>query len=146
MPTAAKLVAAVAFAALAFLASEVYKLGVPERTVWGLFGPICAAIGGLCGWFIMGRLAGRGYGAAMGSGLRTTLTFVFWILLAFSTYQMILRSMNLRYGGPMEAIVGTFDLLIEYGQSMATGLMALTLVTGGLVAGAVVEWAGRRWR
>jgi hypothetical protein len=146
MPTAAKLVAAIVFAALAYLAAEVYKLGVPERTVWGLFGAICAAIGGLCGWFVMGRLAGRGYGAAMGYGLRTTVTFVFWIVLAFSTYQMILRSMSLRYGGPMEAIIGVFDLMIEYGQSMATGQLGATLLTGGILAGVVVEWAGRRWK
>jgi hypothetical protein len=146
MPTAAKLVAAIVFAALAYLAAEVYKVGVPERTVWGVFNVICAAVGALCGWFVMGRLAGRGYGAAMGYGLRTTVTFVFWIVVGFSIYQMILRSMNLRYGGPMEAIVGTFDLMIEYGQSMATGMMIATLLTGGVVAGAIVEWAGRRWK
>jgi hypothetical protein len=82
----------------------------------------------------------------MGYGLRTTVTFVFWILIAFSTYQMILRSMSLRYGGPMEAIIGIFDLMIEYGQLMATGLMVATLLTGGIVAGVIVEWAGRRWK
>ncbi len=145
MPTAAKLVAAVLFAALAFVASELYKIGVPDRTVWGPFSPINAAIGALCGWFVMGRLAGSGYRAAMGYGLRTTVTVLFWCLIVFSTYVMVIRSMKMRYDGPMEALVGVFELMIDHAQPMANGVLITTLLVGGMIAGIVVEWAGRRW-
>ncbi len=83
MPTAAKLVAAILFAALAFTAAEVYKIALPDRTVWGVFSPVCAVIGAFCGWFVMGRLVGHGYLSAMGYGLRTTVTFVFWAFWGF---------------------------------------------------------------
>ena len=146
MPTAAKLFSAAAFAIAAYLAAEVYKLGDPERTVWGAFSIICAVIGMLCGWLVMGGLAGRGYRAAIGYGLRTMVTVVFWILLAFSTYMMILRSMSKVYDGPMEALVGIFDLMIENAAPMASSLMIGTLFASGIVAGIIVEWAGRRWR
>jgi hypothetical protein len=146
MPTAAKLFSAVAFAIAAYVAADVYKLGVPDRTVWGAFNLISAAIGMLCGWLVMGGLAGRGYRAAIGYGLRTMVTVVFWILLAFSTYMMIMRSMNKVYDGPMEALVGIFDLMIENAAPMANTTMIGTLFAGGIVSGMIVEWVGRRWR
>jgi hypothetical protein len=57
MPKAARLVAALAFAALGYLAAEVFKNTMPERTVWGYFNPISAVIGLLCGWGIIGSWA-----------------------------------------------------------------------------------------
>lgn len=146
MPTAAKLAAAVLFAALGWAAAEAYKLGVPERTVWGQFSAISAGIGLLCGWFVMGGLAGQGYRAAIGYGLRTAVTMVFWIMVAMSTWLMILRSMSLRYDGPMEAVVGIFDLMIENAQPLATVAVIATLTAGGMLGGALTEWVGRRWK
>ncbi len=146
MPTAAKLAAAVMFAALGWIAADMYKLGVPERTVWGYFNAICAAIGLLCGWFVMGSLVGQGYRAAIGYGLRTAVTLVFWVMVALCTYLMVLRSMSLRYDGPMEAVVGIFDLMIENGQPLGTLPVILTLLLGGTLGGMLTEWVGRRWK
>ncbi len=53
--------------------------------------------------------------------------------------------MNLRYGGPMEAVVGVFDLMIEYVQPMASVKMGAVLLVGGSLAGAISEWTDRRW-
>jgi hypothetical protein len=145
MPTAAKLVAALAFAGIAFLAALVYVFGVPERTVWGQFVPVSAAIGGLCGWMIMGRLAGQGYRAAMGYGLRTVATFVFWVLVAFATWEMLMRSIKMRYSGPMEAILGIFDFMLEFAQPLLNVPMGTVLIAGGIIGGCLTEWASRRW-
>jgi hypothetical protein len=145
MPTAAKLIAAIAFAVLAYVVAEIYKTTVPERTVWGAFSPISAGIGLLCGWFVMGRLAGQGYRAAAGYGLRTMVTATFWVVTAFAIYLMILRSMNMRYDGPMEALLGAVDIGLELGRSLATSEVLGTLAVGGVVAGALTEWVGRRW-
>jgi hypothetical protein len=146
MPTAAKLFSALAFAAAAYLAAEVYKLGVPERTVWGSFTLISAAIGSLCGWQVMGGLVGQGYRAAIGYGLRTMVTVVLWNLLVFSTYLVILRSMTKIYDRPMEALLGVFDLMIENAVPMADGVMIGTFLAGGVVSGVIAEWVGRRWK
>jgi len=146
MPTAAKLIAAVAFAALGFLAAEVYKTTLPTRTVWGAFTPISAAMGLLCGWFVMGSLVGRGYYSAMGLGVRTAVTMVFWLLVGFSIQEMIVLSTRLRYDGPMEAILGAFALMLQHGQSLLTVPLLATVFAGGLIGGALSEFAGRRWR
>ena len=44
---------------------------------------------------------------------------------------MIIRSMNKLYDGPMEALVGIFDLMIENAAPMANTLMIATLFVSG---------------
>ena len=146
MPTAAKLVAALAFAVLGYLAAEVFKDSMPERTVWGYFNPISAVIGLMCGWGVMGDLVGRGYQAAMGFGLRTMVQAVLLVVVVFSIYEAVLRSTKLRYDGPMEAVLGMFQFALEYLGKMATPPMIGTLLLGGILGGVAAEWASRKWK
>lgn len=146
MPTAAKLVAALAFALLGWLASEVFKDAMPERSVWGLFSPISAGVGLVCGWVIMGDLVGQGYQAAMGYGLRTMIQAVAVIVILFSIYEAVHRSTKLRYDGPMEAVLDMFNLALETLGRMGTAPMVGTLLLGGLACGVLAEWANRRWK
>ncbi len=94
----------------------------------------------------MGNLVGKGYGEAAGSGLRTSVTLVFFALLGFSTYHMILQSTKMVYDGPMDAVLGIFDFMMENGRAMLTAGVLGVLGIGGLVGGMVAEWASRRWR
>jgi hypothetical protein len=146
MPTAAKLVAALAFAVLGYLAAEVFKNTMPERTVWGYFNLISAVIGLLCGWGIMGDLVGRGYRAAMGFGLRTMVQAVLLVVVFFSIHEAVWRSTKLRYDGPMETVLGMFQFALEYLGRMATPPMIATLLVGGILGGVAAEWANRRWK
>lgn len=146
MPTAAKLVAALAFAAVAFAAATAYVPRLPEGTQATWFPPLSALIGALTGWMVMGPLAGRGWGASAGYGLRTSATVVFWAALLFSIREMVLRSMNKRYDGPMEAVVGTFDIMLDYGARMLDARVLGVLVAGGILGGLAAEVAARRWR
>lgn len=146
MPTAAKLVAALAFAVLGYLAAEVFKGTMPERTVWGYFTPVSAVIGLVCGWGGMGGLVGRGYQAAIGFGLRTMVQAVLLVVVLFSIYGAVLRSTKLSYDGPMEAVLGMFQLALEYLGKMATPPMIGTLLLGGILGGVAAEWANRRWK
>lgn len=146
MPTAARLAAALAFAAVGFFTAELYKPGLPPETQWGRFTAICALIGLLCGWFTMGRLAGRGTRASLGAGLRTAAVMLFYAMLLFSVYEMILRALRKRYGGVFEAIEGMFDLVLVYGAALLRPEPLAVLVGGGLLAGLFVEWVSRQWR
>ena len=146
MPTAAKLVAALCFAVLGLLLAEIYKLGVPERSFWGYFSIICAGIGLLNGWFVMGSLAGRGLYASLGFGARTAITMVVWAVLIFSIYEMVYLSTKMRYGGPMEALLGAVRIAMNHSWSLMTVPMVGAILVGGVVAGAVTEFAASRWR
>lgn len=145
MPTAAKAAAGVWFALVGFAAAEAYKPLMPPETVFGWFSAVCAALGFMIGWWVLGPLGGRGYRPALASGARTAFTLLFWAVMVFSLREMILRSIDKRYGGPTQAVVSTFDIILDYVRLMADGLFLGVLVAGGLVGGLVVEWVARRW-
>lgn len=147
MPTAAKLFAAFAFAAVAFFAAEVFKPHMPEGTQFGYFSFVSALIGLVCGWRIMGPEAGKGNWMAINSGLKTAVCAVLLALAVFSTYEMLNLAFKPAYKGPMEAVVGIFDLAVEYFTSVALAWdVLIVLLVGGALAGLMSEWAARRWR
>ena len=145
MPTASKLVAAVAYALLGFLAALTFVKYLPDGTPLGYFREITAAIGFLVGWLVMGKLTRKGYREAINSGLVTAMLLVFWALLAFSLYFMLRKSMRMMYDGPMEAVLGVFQLMFDYSKMLLVPDMLGVILVGGIVAGLVCEWAGKRW-
>jgi len=146
MPTAAKLVAALAFAAVGWMAADAFRPLMPDQTRWGVFLPVCAAVGVLCGWRVMGPRVGRGWGAALSSGLSTSAVLLAVALAVFALREMILRSMARRYDGVLEAVVAVFGIMLEYVALMGDVRFLAVLVVGGLLGGLAAEAANRRWR
>ncbi len=145
MPTAAKLIAAMLFALIGVIGAQIYAPLLPEATpVRGLI-PSAVIIGLLCGWLLMGRIAGRGYGTSIGNGISTTVALSFWMLLLWSLVEMIERSTKMRYDGPLEAVLGGMGLMVEYGTLMIHTQLLGVIVIGGAVAGMATEWCARRW-
>lgn len=146
MPTAAKLFAAIGFALMTFFASESFVFELPEGTDPGFFSYINTLIGAICGWRVMGRLAGEGYIAAITPGIRTTATILFYTLAGHSLAEMIRLATKLRYDGPGEAIIAMFQMIIDYGFMVVTsGPVLLILGVGTLLAAWFSEWANGRW-
>jgi hypothetical protein len=145
MPTAAKLVAAFLFVLLAVMGGQAYIPLLPEATPTRGVIPSAVVIGLLCGWLMIGKIAGRGYGAALGNGISTGVAVAFWMLLLWSIVEMIDRSTKMRYDGPMEAVLGAVGLMVEYATLMLNGQVLLILFVGSAIAGLVTEWAARRW-
>lgn len=145
MPTASKLTAAVLFALLAFVILHTLIPHLPEGTQIGRAREISTAVGFAVGWLLMGKQTGQGYKVALSTGLMTSVAVVFWALLGFSIYLMIRKSMRMMYDGPMEAVLGVFDLIVEYGRTMLVPDVLAVVVVGGFVGGLVTEWAGKRW-
>ncbi|TCO70626.1 TrgA family protein [Rhodovulum euryhalinum] len=146
MPTAAKLVAALCYAAVAWFASGAVVPLFPEGTDLGAFAQVNTGIGALAGWFVMGRLAGEGHGVAVASGLRTTAVFVFYALLFHAIYEMLRLATRMRYDGVMDALMGMVDLMGKYGLMVVTAPVVMgILLVGGVLAAFIVEWAAQRW-
>ena len=145
MPTIPRLIAAVIFAATAYAAGEYYKLGMTEGVKYGLYSAINAFIGLLCGWLVMGKLTGKGYSAAVGSGLRTSVTITVWALLVFGTVLMVRKAFRKTYKSPLEAIVDIFALMLEHSVLLLSIPVLSALVLGGIVGGLASEWAKQRW-
>ncbi len=147
MPTAAKLAAAIAFGIVAVLAAFAYIAAMPEGRPSSGLPEVSGVIGVLCGWFIMGPFAHRTQSRidAMGTGLRTSVTIVVFVLVIFASVEMMKRAIKGRYDTPMEAILSMFELAIDLSRPLASPNVLGVLLLGGLIGGAVSHWTGRRW-
>jgi hypothetical protein len=146
MPTAAKLFAAFAFAALAFFAAEVFKPHMSEGTQFGAFVPISALIGLVSGWRVMGPAAGQGNWMAVNNGIKTAACMLVLALVVFSIEGMLVLAFRRAYDGPMEAIIGIFGVGVDYLLRVLAWDVLAVLLIGGALGGLLSEWAARRWR
>ncbi len=147
MPTAAKLFGAFAFALVGFFTAEVLKPSFPESFAFGFFSIVCAVLGLLAGWRVMGPAAGTSSVRAASTGVKTSFVLTMWALMLFSIRQMLLESTQNRFDGVWDAVFGTFEIMWEYTQVLLTSIPALSvLVVGGMLGGMFSSWAAMRWR
>jgi hypothetical protein len=146
MPSAARLVAAVGLAVLAFIASGMIMPLMPESTDFGYFTIVNMVLGVLCGWFVMGKRAGRGTTAAINNGFTGMVSLVFWGLFVQGCNEMVRLAMRNRYDNAFEAVIAIFELMAEYGMVLLNGPLILVLVFGGVIVGLLTEHASRKWR
>jgi len=144
MPTAARFVGAVLFAALAWYVSGLIIPLFPEDTNFGWFVEVNTAFGVFCGWTIAGPRGGTGYVAAFSYGLTTAISLTVMALFFHSGYVMIEKSLRKLYKTPTEAVVAVFELMVEYGSMLLTPEILTTLAVGGIVAGLTTEAVGQR--
>ena len=146
MLTAARMVAGILYAGLAWYVSQLIKPLFPEGSDLGFFAEINAGIAFLVGWQIAGSRAGGSWPAAISYGLTTTIAMTVWALFLHSGGEMVRQSLRKLYDGPAEAVVDVFGLMFEYGTLMATPQVLGMLAAGGILAGLLVEICGRNFR
>lgn len=145
MPTGGKLIAALAFAALAYFISDLIKPLLPEGTQYGRLSPINALIGAIMGWTIMGKGAGNSLRQSFGYGLTTLAATTFWALVVWAGYEMLQNSVKLRYDGPIEALQDMAQLAIDYAKLVAVQAVVLPAVIGAIFMAWVTDFFARRW-
>ena len=143
MPTAAKLVASIYFAGLAFLAASLVVPYLPEGSDPGNMAYWATFFGFLAGYRWSGRRAGSGLRSGFGLGWTTVFLAVLWCLMAFAGKETYDRSVKLRYEGVMDAIKGWIGLILEYMQFLAHPDIIALLVIGGLFGGWLTERTAR---
>ncbi|WP_299374827.1 TrgA family protein [uncultured Tateyamaria sp.] len=146
MPNAAKLVAAVGLAILAFIVSGMIPPLFDEGTNFGWFTQVNVVVGFLTGWLVVGSRAGRGIVSAINVGLTGPVVMVFWALFIQSCNEMVRIAMKNRYDGAFEALVAVFEIGAEWALLMATIPIWATLLVGGVITGLLTEYAWRTWR
>ena len=146
MPDAARLLAALSLAVLAFVVSGQIMPLFPEGTDFGWFTWVNMAIGAITGWVVIGKRAGKGTTGAINNGLTGVAAMVFWCLFVQGCNEMVRLAMRNRYDGPFEAILAIFEIGLDYGTTIAVPNVIVTLLVGALVAGFATEYAWRTWR
>ncbi|ABF64173.1 tellurite resistance protein [Ruegeria sp. TM1040] len=146
MPTAARLVAAVALALLAFVVSGQIMPLMPDDTDFGYFTFVNMGLGLVIGWKSIGPRAGRGWAAGITNGITGTAVLVLWGLFIQGAVEMFRLAKRSIYDGPFEALAAIFTIALEYFFIMAVPSVLLTLAVGGTLIGMAVEIASKRWK
>jgi hypothetical protein len=145
MPTAARLTASICFGALglafAFLALAYFE----EARGPSYWFPLNGAVGVVVGWIVAGSRVGKGTGSAIGNGITAGMALLFWVFFLMSFAEMIDKSMRNSYDGPVEAVVGVFEIMGDYAVQFAIIELGVLMLIGSIIAGLVIEFAGSRW-
>lgn len=146
MPTAARLVAALCLALLAFVVSGQVKALYPPETYFGYFTLYNVALGLIVGWVTMGKRAGRGVTPAINNGLTGVAVLTFWCVFVQGCAEMVDLAMRNRYGGPFEATVDALRLALDYALVLVEPNILVTMAVGAVLAGLATEAAKKMWR
>ncbi|MCM2562488.1 TrgA family protein [Lutimaribacter sp. EGI FJ00015] len=144
--TAARVVAALLLAITGWVASRLIMPLLPEATDFGIFEYLNAGLGAAVGWTVIGSRTGRGMSNAIGVGITAAVVLTFWGVFVQSAREMFALANKRRYDNPIEAIIGIFDIGIDYVVTMATPTVLGALVLGGILSAVLAERAARVWR
>lgn len=150
MPTGARLISAIFFGFLTYIATHIvhaaFEADVGYDLDFGRFKEITAVIGLLTGWIVQGNRAGEGRNFAIQGGILTSFLIVFWSLTLWSLVEMIQESMKMKYRGATQALVDTFRIALDYAATFGNLTFIATMVIGGILGGMLAEWAASRYR
>ena len=149
MPDAARLVAAICLAGVAFFLSGLVKeafVAAHGTVDFGWFVPVNVVIGLLVGWTSLGPRAGRGISAAITNGITGVVLLVLWGLFVQAGNEMTRLAMRNRYDDVFEAIAAVFQISAEWGLLLLDAPILLAMAIGACVAGLLTEFASRTWR
>ena len=145
MPTAGKLIAAFAFAALAYFVSDLVKPYLPEGAQVGLLSLLNALIGLIMGWRIVGTRAGSGYYAAAGYGLTAICAAFAWALLLWSLNEMLKRATRLYYDGVVDALQSMAEIAFTNAQLVVQPQVVVAALIGAVLSAWLAEYFAQRW-
>ncbi len=145
MPTAGRLAGAVIFALFGWYIGGIAGPFFPEANPPDYLIPMCAFFGLIIGWTVCGSRAGNGYRLAVSNGLTSAGAFSFCVLGALAFNGMISNALRNRYDGPMDAIAGMFELMLEQGRNFFDIPFLATVIVGGIVCALIAEFFGKRF-
>jgi hypothetical protein len=145
MPTAGRLAGAVIFALFGWYLGGIAGPFFPDERPPDYLLPMCAAFGVFIGWTVCGSRTGHGYVQAISNGLTSAGALSFCVVAALAFNSMMQNALRNRYDGPMDAIAGMFELMLDLGQLFFDFTLIATVVLGGIVCAWVAEYFGKRF-
>lgn len=147
MPTFARLVAAVLYAALgvgvALLCVKYFDEGTPLDKMY----PAAAVGGAFVGWAYTGKVFGRSRHASVVSvGLTSAVVQALLVIGGFSSALMLKRATRNAFSTVPESIAGVFEAALEYLEIIGKADVIGAALVGGVVAASVTKWVAARTR
>lgn len=146
MPTAGRLVGAIVFGFTGAAAAFVGLPTLPEQVLPGYLLPFSAAVGVWQGWSLMGPKVGGSFSMAITQGIATVAVMILTVIFCVASWDMIERSMELRYDGPGEAVLDVANLMWYYLKLMAVPQVIGVLALGAILGSVLINIASRIWK
>lgn len=146
MPTAAKLIAALALAITAASAAYVFIGEHPDIPMGAKFIATNAVVGFFAGWYSLGRNHGRGNFAGMMFGLRSLVFLLIGSGMVFAFYHVARNLQQFKSKDVTAMPLAWIEKSFDYVVLASSVNVLLTLVIGGLISGLVTYQASIRWR
>lgn len=146
MPTAARLVAALSLAVLAYVVTLLLPPLLPEGTDFSTVIWVNAGLGVILGWWLVGTRTGRGFVGAVNNGVTGAAVLLLLGLFVQGAAKMFDQAHRRFYDDPFEALAAIFVLALDYFFVIAMPHVLITLLIGGVLCGLLTENAARRWR
>lgn len=147
MPTAARLVAAIALALASYGVSAVLLYHVEDlQKSGGVNHFFFAFIGFIVGWQKLGPAAERGYFGAWSGGIAAAI-IVYFVCALIAACHFVYRGFFYHaYDTIDELVEGWFTKTFEYALLISTWQVLVVAIFGGMLAGTFSAMAGRLWR
>lgn len=146
MPTAAKLIAALALALTAAIAANIFVGENSEIPIGWRFIATNAVVGFFAGWYSLGRNPGHSNFAGAMSGLRSLVFLLIGAGMVFAGY-FVMRNLQQFKSKDVTAMpLAWIEKSFEYVVAAFSQDVVVTLVIGGLIAGVATYQASIRWR
>ncbi len=145
MPTAGRMAGAIVFGLWGWYIAGVGAPFFVEGRPPGSFLPGAVITGILIGWIYVGRRTGEGYVPAVGHGLSAGFAFSFVTLFIMGLSLMMANAMRRRYGGPMEAIVDVFNLMVQESARFIDVTLISSIFVGAILSAWVTEYFSQKY-
>ncbi|MGR3541258.1 MAG: TrgA family protein [Hasllibacter sp.] len=146
MPTPARFLAALAFAAMGYALVVIAVQQLPPETRTAGLGPVAALFGWITGWRFVGSRVGQGFQNALATGLSGGVLLILSILAFGACVLMLRQSVRFAYADPLEAVVDAISMGIEHGALVSTPLLYGVALGGGVLVALTANGLNRYWR
>ncbi len=149
MPTAARLVAALALACVCplmyFLVNSQYpdlRLELEREPLMGML----AVVGFLVGWLSLGKRVTTKLGNGIFLGIRAAVTIAVWSVFLCALYYIVDQMLDHGFYEPLDAILAMFGKMTDYARYLLNWRIIALALFAGMTIGMLTENTARRWR
>lgn len=146
MPTAARLIAAIALAITAYGVSHVVLFRHETLQQQGIDHLLFVIVGFCVGWRTLGPYAERGYRGGWLGGLMSTVAVYIACVVVAACFHVINGMSYHAYNNVDDLLTGFFRKAMEFALFAADTSVFVAAIFGGLLAGTFAAMAGRLWR
>ena len=145
MPTAAKLIAAIALAVAAYGVAGVAEFRSENLQQTGVQPMWIAFVAALVGWSQLGPRASKSYKHAIGGGVASAFVAFGFVVVAASALHIVHAVQYHAYKDVDAMLDGFISTSVKYGVFVGDGAVLGATIFGGALAGVFSGFAGRLW-